>query len=42
MRAEELAAKAGVKMTLPLMLVFIAVLGLILAPAFMNIQSGLG
>lgn len=41
-RAEELAAKAGVKMTLPLMLVFIAVLGLILAPAFMNIQSGLG
>jgi tight adherence protein C len=41
-RAEELASKAGVKMTLPLMLVFFAVLGLLAAPAFMQIINGLG
>jgi len=38
-RAEELASKAGVAMTFPLMLVFFAVLGLILGPAIMNITS---
>ena len=40
-RAEELAAKAGVKMTGPLMLIFLAVLTLIIAPAMMNITDGL-
>ncbi len=40
-RAEELAAKAGVKMAGPLMLVFFAVLGLLVGPAMMNIVSGL-
>lgn len=40
-RAEELAAKAGVKMTGPLMLIFLAVLTLIVAPAMMNITDGL-
>jgi tight adherence protein C len=40
-RAEELAAKAGVKMTGPLMLIFLAVLALIIAPAMMNITDGL-
>ncbi len=40
-RAEELAAKAGVKLTLPLMLVFACVLGLVLGPALLNIiESG--
>lgn len=40
-RAEELAAKAGVKITLPLMLVFACVLGLVLGPALLNIiESG--
>ncbi|MCL2724683.1 MAG: type II secretion system F family protein [Polyangiaceae bacterium] len=40
-RAEELAAKAGVKMTGPLMLVFFAVMGLIMGPAMMNITGDL-
>jgi tight adherence protein C len=40
-RAEEMAAKAGVKMAGPLMLVFFAVLGLIVGPAMMNIMDGL-
>jgi tight adherence protein C len=40
-RAEELAAKAGVKITGPLMLVFCAVLGLLLGPAIMTIMGGL-
>lgn len=40
-RAEELAAKAGVKMAGPLMLVFFAVLGLLVGPAMMNIMGGL-
>ncbi len=40
-RAEELAAKAGVKITGPLMLVFVAVLGLLLGPAIMTIMGGL-
>jgi tight adherence protein C len=40
-RAEEMAAKAGVKMAGPLMLVFFAVLGLIVGPAMMNIMGGL-
>jgi len=40
-RAEEAAAKAGVAMVGPLMLVFLCVMGLILAPAMMNIQNGL-
>jgi tight adherence protein C len=40
-RAEELAAKAGVKMAFPLMLVFFAVLGLLVGPAMMNIMGGL-
>ncbi len=40
-RAEELAAKAGVLMTGPLMLIFLAVLALIVAPAMMNITEGL-
>ena len=40
-RAEELAAKAGVKMAGPLMLIFFAVLGLIAGPAMMSIMDGL-
>ena len=40
-RAEELAAKAGVKMVGPLMLVFFCVMGLILGPAIMQITGGL-
>lgn len=36
-RAEELAAQAGVKITLPLMMVFGCVLGLVLGPALLNI-----
>lgn len=40
-RAEEMAAKAGVKMAGPLMLIFFAVIGLIVAPAMMNIMAGL-
>jgi len=40
-RAEELAAKAGVKMTGPLMLIFLAVLALIIAPAMMSITESL-
>ena len=40
-RAEELAAKAGVKITGPLMLVFVSVLGLLLGPAIMTIMGGL-
>lgn len=40
-RAEELAAKAGVKMTGPLMLIFLAVLALIVGPAMINITDGL-
>jgi tight adherence protein C len=40
-RAEELAAKAGVKMIGPLMLVFFCVMGLLLGPAMMSINAGL-
>ncbi len=40
-RAEELAAKAGVKMVGPLMLVFFCIMGLILGPAIMQITGGL-
>ena len=40
-RAEEMAAKAGVKIVGPLMLVFGCIMGLILAPALMNISGGL-
>lgn len=40
-RAEEMASKAGVKMTGPLMLIFFAVLGLIIGPAMLNIMDGL-
>jgi len=40
-RAEELAAKAGVKMVGPLMLVFFCVMGLILGPAIMSLTGGL-
>ena len=40
-RAEELAAKAGVKMVGPLMLVFFCVMGLLLGPAMMQITGGL-
>ncbi|MCL2778044.1 MAG: type II secretion system F family protein [Polyangiaceae bacterium] len=40
-RAEELASKAGVAMTGPLMLVFLAVLGLVLGPAIMNLGGNL-
>lgn len=40
-RAEELAAKAGVQITVPLMMVFACVLGLVLGPALLNIiESG--
>jgi tight adherence protein C len=41
-RAEEMAAKAGVKMVGPLMLVFFCVMGLLLGPAMMKITSELG
>ncbi len=40
-RAEEAAAKAGVAMVGPLMLVFFCIMGLLLAPALMNIMNGL-
>lgn len=40
-RAEEIAAQAGVKIVGPLMLVFLCIMGLILGPALMNISGGL-
>lgn len=40
-RAEEMAAKAGVKIVGPLMLVFAAVIALVLGPAMLNIGQGL-
>ena len=40
-RAEEMAAKAGVQLVGPLMLVFLCVMGLLMGPAFMNIVAGL-
>jgi tight adherence protein C len=40
-RAEEVAAQAGVKLVGPLMLVFGCIMGLILAPALMNISGGI-
>jgi tight adherence protein C len=40
-RAEEAAAKAGVQMVGPLMLVFFCIMGLLMGPALMNIMSGL-
>jgi tight adherence protein C len=40
-RAEEMAAKAGVKMVGPLMLVFFCIMGLLMGPAIMNIIAGL-
>jgi tight adherence protein C len=41
-RAEELAAKAGVKIVGPLMLIFFCIMAMILGPALMSISSGLG
>ncbi len=40
-RAEEMAAKAGVQMVGPLMLVFFCIMGLLMGPAIMNIMGGL-
>ncbi len=40
-RAEEMAAKAGVQMVGPLMLVFFCIMGLLMGPALMNIMGGL-
>lgn len=40
-RAEEMAAKAGVQMVLPLLLVFFCIMGLLMGPALMNIMDGL-
>jgi tight adherence protein C len=40
-RAEEMAAKAGVQMVGPLMLVFFCIMGLLMGPALMNIMNGL-
>ncbi len=40
-RAEEGAAKAGVQMVGPLMLVFFTIMGMLLGPAMLNMQSGL-
>ena len=40
-RAEEMAAKAGVQMVGPLMLIFFCIMGLLLGPAIMTITSGL-
>jgi tight adherence protein C len=40
-RAEEAAAKAGVQMVVPLMLVFFAVMGLLLGPATFTMLKGL-
>lgn len=40
-RAEEAAAKAGVQMVGPLMLVFFTIMGLLLGPAVMQISAGL-
>lgn len=40
-RAEEMAAKAGVKLVGPLMLVFFCVMGLLLGPALMKISGDL-
>jgi hypothetical protein len=39
-RAEELAAKAGVAMVGPLMLVFAAVMMLILGPMYLKLKDG--
>jgi len=41
-RAEEAAAKAGVQMMMPLVLVFICILTLIVAPIVMKLQAGGG
>lgn len=40
-RAEEAAAKAGVAMVGPLMLVFFCIMGLLLGPALMSVMNGL-
>jgi len=40
-RAEESAAKAGVAMVGPLMLVFLALMGLLLGPAMLNMGTGM-
>jgi tight adherence protein C len=40
-RAEELAAKAGVQIVGPLMLVFFCIMGLLMGPALMSIMGGL-
>jgi len=40
-RAEELAAKAGVKIVGPLMMVFVCVLGMILGPAMMQVSGAI-
>jgi tight adherence protein C len=40
-RAEEMAAKAGVQLIGPLMLVFFCIMGLLMGPALMNILAGL-
>lgn len=40
-RAEEMAAKAGVQLIAPLMLVFFCIMGLLMGPALMNIVAGL-
>lgn len=40
-RAEEMAAKAGVQLIGPLMLVFFCIMGLLMGPAMMNILAGL-
>ena len=40
-RAEEMAAKAGVQMVGPLMLIFFCVMGLLLGPAILSIMGGL-
>jgi tight adherence protein C len=39
-RAEEAAAKAGVAMVAPLMMVFVCILILIVAPMIMKLQQG--
>ncbi len=40
-RGEEAAAKAGVQMVGPLMLVFFCIMGLLMGPALLNIMAGL-
>jgi tight adherence protein C len=42
LRAEQAAARAGVQMILPLVLVFLSILGLVLGPLLLTLEAGPG